>query len=103
MSYYNAAEDNYTQGWDDAYFVVFWVVIITGLRVAVMDHILMPFAQWQGIESKKGRVRFAEQGWSLLYYLLFWTLGMVSWTAIVPWLAHTDGMNSTLCTTPTTG
>jgi very-long-chain ceramide synthase len=78
MSYYHPAEDYYTQGWDDGYFVLFWVVVITGGRVAVMDHILTPFAQFCGIESKKARIRFAEQGWACIYYLLFWTLGMVS-------------------------
>jgi acyl-CoA-dependent ceramide synthase len=77
LSYYNPAEQKYTQGWDDTYFVLLWVVVFTGLRVVVMDHILTPFARWAGIESKKMRIRFAEQGWQFLYYIVFWSLGMV--------------------------
>jgi very-long-chain ceramide synthase len=60
------------------YLVSFWVVIFTGLRTVVMDYLLTPFAKWGGIRSKKGQTRFVEQGWSLLYYCVFWTLGMVS-------------------------
>jgi very-long-chain ceramide synthase len=58
--------------------VVRWIVVFTGLRVAAMDYILAPFAKWAGIRSKKGQVRFAEQGWLFLYDSTFWSLGMVS-------------------------
>jgi hypothetical protein len=78
MSYYDAETQTYTQGWDDIYFVVFWIVIITGARVAVMDYIFRPLARAGGVGSKKTEIRFAEQGWLIVYYSVFWTLGMVS-------------------------
>jgi hypothetical protein len=77
MSYYHAEAQNYTQGWEDAYFVLFWIIVITGARVAVMDYMLKPIARFGGIRSKKTETRFAEQGWLVVYYSLFWTLGMV--------------------------
>jgi acyl-CoA-dependent ceramide synthase len=77
MSYYDASTQTYTQGWDDAYFVLFWIIVVTGVRVAVMDYLLMPLARLGGVESKKTEIRFAEQGWLVVYYSLFWTLGMV--------------------------
>lgn len=43
-----------------------------------MEFVLKPFAQWGGIQTKKGRTRFAEQGWMFVYYSGFWALGMVS-------------------------
>jgi very-long-chain ceramide synthase len=77
MSYYHPAQNNYTQGWDDMYIVVFWIVALTGIRVAVMDYILKPIAQYGGIYSKKSQTRFAEQGWLCVYASFFWSLGMV--------------------------
>jgi acyl-CoA-dependent ceramide synthase len=59
------------------FMIVYWVIIFTGLRAAVMDWFLIPFARWGGIAKTKGRMRFAEQAWLFLYYTAFWTLGMV--------------------------
>jgi acyl-CoA-dependent ceramide synthase len=78
MSYYNPIQRNYTQGWDDMYFVVTWITVITGLRVAVMDYMLKPIARYGGVHSKKSQTRFAEQGWLFCYYSVFSPLGMVS-------------------------
>ena len=72
--------------------VLYWIVVFTGLRAAVMDYILMPIAQWGGVEKRKNRVRFAEQAWLLLYYVPFWTLGMVS----VLWITFVCGIASPL-------
>ena len=57
--------------------VAYWVIIFTGLRAAVMEWLLIPFACWGGVAKTKGKMRFAEQAWLFLYYTAFWTLGMV--------------------------
>ncbi|EOD49460.1 putative longevity-assurance protein [Neofusicoccum parvum UCRNP2] len=76
LSYYDAASGRYTQGWDDLPFVFFGVIVFTALRAAVMDYVLKPFARMGGISKKKATVRFAEQGWLLIYCSIFWSLGM---------------------------
>ncbi|KAL2350100.1 TLC domain-containing protein [Cryomyces antarcticus] len=76
LSYYDASSGLYVQGWDDFCLVSLWIVVFTGLRAAVMDYVLIPFARWGGIEKKKARIRFAEQAWLFLYYVMFWSLGM---------------------------
>lgn len=78
MSGYNPSDNTFVQSWDDAYYVFFWIVVFTGVRAATMDFVLKPFAAWGGIQTKKGRTRFAEQGWLFVYYSGFWALGMVS-------------------------
>ena len=78
MSGYDPSNNTYVQTWDDAYYVFFWVVLITGARAATMDFVLKPFAEWGGIRTKKVRTRFAEQGWMFVYYSGFWSLGMVN-------------------------
>lgn len=58
--------------------VLFWTVVFTGLRASIMDYVLMPLAEKGGVKSERDRTRFAEQAWLLIYYSVFWTLGMVS-------------------------
>lgn len=84
LSYYDAESGLYTSGIDDLPFVVFWIVVFTGLRATVMDYILYPLASFGGIKTKKEKVRFAEQAWLLIYYTVFWTLGMVSLPSALP-------------------
>lgn len=81
LSYYNTESGEYCAGWNDAWMVSFWIVVFTGLRAAVMDYILMPFAKEGGVRTERDQTRFAEQAWLLIYYVFFWPLGMVSsWT-----------------------
>ncbi|KAL0258251.1 Sphingosine N-acyltransferase lag1 [Diplodia seriata] len=76
LSYYDAATGKYTHGWDDFPFVFFGIVVFTALRAATMDFVLKPLARLGGIQKKKATVRFAEQGWLLVYCSISWTLGM---------------------------
>lgn len=66
----------YTQGRDDIFFIAGAVVLFTAVRAMVMEWILVPFARSRGL-SKKAAVRFAEQGWLIIYDGTFWALGMV--------------------------
>lgn len=77
LSYYNSESGRYGVGWDDAWFMMLWIVIFTGLRIFVMDYIMAPFADMAGIHKKKDKTRFAEQAWIYVYPCVFWSLGMV--------------------------
>jgi hypothetical protein len=77
LSYYNEATGEYRAGWNDAFMVFYWIVIFTGLRAAFIDYILTPLAKKGGVKTPKNCTRFAEQAWLLVYYSVFWTLGMV--------------------------
>ena len=77
LSYYNPRTGNYALGWDDFYLVCYSIVVLTGLRAAAMDYVLMPLAQMGGVRTKKERVRLSEQGWLLVYDVTMFSLGMV--------------------------
>lgn len=77
LSCYNPSSGKYTLGQDDLFMVTFWIVVLTGLRAAVMDYVLEPIAQASGIKKQKERVRFAEQAWIFIYYTVFFSLGLV--------------------------
>jgi very-long-chain ceramide synthase len=68
----------YKKGKDDVYFVFTWIVLFTLLRAAIMEYVLIPLAKLGGVKKIAQQLRFAEQGWSFLYYFISWTLGMVS-------------------------
>ena len=73
----------YTQGWDDVYFVAGVMVGFTAIRAICIEWILQPAAMQLGLK-RKASIRFAEQGWQVIYYLGFWLYGMVSSRA-KPW------------------
>lgn len=83
ISYHKPETDLYGKGKDDIYFVTFWIVMFTFLRATAMDYIFTPLARRGGISTKRGLTRFAEQAWLLVYYSVFWTLGMVCSCAIL--------------------
>lgn len=76
LSYYDTKTTKYAAGFDDFYFMIFCIVVLTGLRAGVMDHVLAPLASHWGVSKAKDRTRFAEQGWMLMYYNVFWPVGM---------------------------
>ncbi|KAK4161404.1 putative sphingosine N-acyltransferase [Cladorrhinum sp. PSN259] len=76
LSYYNAKTGEYGLGAKDSYLISFFIVLFTLLRASTMDYILAPFARSWGISKRKDVTRFTEQAWLLIYYLVFWPLGM---------------------------
>ncbi|KAI9811574.1 MAG: sphingosine N-acyltransferase lag1 [Thelocarpon impressellum] len=76
LSYHDPGTGRYNVGWNDMSLVSFWIVVFTGLRVGVMEFVLIPLAHRGGIRTKKGSVRFAEQAWILIYYCVFFSLGL---------------------------
>ena len=76
LSYFNPATGQYNLGTDDVPFVLFLVVLFTGLRASTMDYILSPFARSQGLYKKKPITRFAEQAWLVIVYTVFYPLGV---------------------------
>ncbi|KAF2721115.1 LAG1-domain-containing protein [Polychaeton citri CBS 116435] len=76
LSYPAAQEGQWTQGSKDMCLVASFIVLFTAVRAACLDYFLLPIAGLCGIEKKKARVRFAEQGHLLLYYLVYWSWGV---------------------------
>jgi acyl-CoA-dependent ceramide synthase len=101
LSYYNEETGEYRAGWNDAWMVSFYIVVFTGLRAAAMDYILMPLAAKGGVKSKRDLTRFGEQAWLLIYYTVFWTLGMVR--PLRPIFGSHAKKGSIFGVTPTTG
>ncbi|KAG2205549.1 hypothetical protein INT47_005924 [Mucor saturninus] len=77
VSYQVGNVNQYDKGYNDCYFVAFWAVTFAFLRAAFMKFLFHPTAQSLNIEPFSKRERFAEQGWSLTYYTLYWSYGMV--------------------------
>ncbi|ORX54088.1 longevity assurance proteins LAG1/LAC1 [Hesseltinella vesiculosa] len=72
---YRLGPNAYTKGYNDIYFIAFWVVAFTFLRAAIMNYVYHPLARLVGVEASK-RQRLAEQGFAFTYCTIFWTWGM---------------------------
>jgi acyl-CoA-dependent ceramide synthase len=77
LSYYNRSSGKYSNGKDDVFLIMIFIVLFTGLRAAVMKYLLVPFAKMSGVRKNKDLTRFSEQSWMLCYYGISWTIGMV--------------------------
>ena len=77
LSYIDPKTGLCLKGPDDVYIVVFWVFVWLGARDLLMRFALDPLARALRIRDAKDRLRFGEQGWSVAYYTVFWSLGFV--------------------------
>lgn len=68
--------EHYLKGIDDLYFVVFYSVVFTFLREAMMRFLWIPVAEKGGITRRGTVVRFAEQGWALSSWGISWLCGL---------------------------
>ena len=93
----------YERGWKDALLVATMVLIMTALRALWMKYVLLPLgdacvpavrqsksddkdgkARSKAIRMREKEVlRFAEQGFSLTYYVMSWSLGLVSMACLM--------------------
>ncbi|KAF7555404.1 hypothetical protein G7Z17_g2188 [Cylindrodendrum hubeiense] len=86
LSYLNEATGKYSNGSDDIYLIICFIVLFSGLRAAVMQYVLVPFAKICGVHKRKDLNRFSEQSWLLCYYAVFWNMGMYIYANSSYWL-----------------
>jgi acyl-CoA-dependent ceramide synthase len=84
----------YSQGPKDMYLVATCVVYFTAFRALMLDYVLTPLAGTCGIGRRKGRVRFAEQSYMLIYYTIIWFWGLALFVKDTP--ADVDSVESLL-------
>lgn len=66
----------YDIGINDAYYVAYWVVLLSFMRAFMMQWLFDPIAhKLCHVHSRKARVRFAEQSWLVFYYSCSFALG----------------------------
>lgn len=89
LPHYQPAKDVYHRGLDDIYFVLGWTTGLMALRSFCIDWVFGPFARYHGLKPKAS-LRFAEQGWQLVYYSIFWTWGLVCLPPLLCYLGLTS-------------
>lgn len=65
----------YLKGIDDLYFVAYWILVFMLARECVMRYVFAPLGRVTGVSNGKDLIRFAEQGWNVVYYTCGWTAG----------------------------
>lgn len=67
----------YGPGSRDLYLVASFIVFFTALRAFCLDYVLAPVSRWCGITKKKAKTRFVEQSYMMVYYVIYWTIGLL--------------------------
>lgn len=75
LSYKYPNVDSYDIGFDDSYFIIFWIVNLLFLRSALITFVFKPLAKLMGITKFAATQRFIEQTWSIFYYSISWGCG----------------------------
>lgn len=66
----------YGKGYWDLAFISFWVIAFTFIRESIMLYILKPIAIMGGIKSNRKILRFMEQGYVTIYYIVAASVGV---------------------------
>ncbi|CAG8772803.1 6626_t:CDS:2, partial [Gigaspora rosea] len=66
----------YGKGYWDLAFISFWVIAFTFIRESIMLYILKPIAIMGGIKSNRKLLRFMEQGYVTIYYIIAASVGV---------------------------
>lgn len=74
---YHDVTGRFLQGFNDIYFVLAWVVLLTAIRATIIASTYQLTTRLN-LVSGKARVRFSEQSWLLFYDGISFSLGMVS-------------------------
>jgi acyl-CoA-dependent ceramide synthase len=62
----------------DILFIVYYVIVWSFVRQFLTIHVLHPIALKFGLRKRAKLDRFGEQGYALIYFSLFGSLGIVS-------------------------
>ena len=73
---YPVGNGQYLQGSADTSFVLGWLVLISAIRATIIEGVYQFVTKYQ-IIARKTRMRFAEQGFLLLYAGASFSIGMV--------------------------
>ena len=73
---YPIGEGWYLQGADDALFVLGWLILMTAIRATIIEGLYRLVKHFRLVRSK-ACMRFAEQGFLILYYVTSFSIGLV--------------------------
>ncbi|MCJ1354040.1 MAG: sphingosine N-acyltransferase lag1 [Icmadophila ericetorum] len=82
---YYEAPGRYSQGFNDVFFVLGWLVLLTNIRAVIIASLYELIRRFRLVPSK-ARTRFAEQGWLLFYDGISFSMGMYLIVSSSYWL-----------------
>ncbi|KAF8605523.1 longevity assurance proteins LAG1/LAC1 [Ceratobasidium sp. AG-I] len=94
ISYYlpdsSSSDPRYAKGFLDLAFVAYYVIFFSFVRQSVTIYIIIPFARALGINRESKLDRFAEQGYAVLYFGTFGSLGLYVMSQLPTWWFRTE-------------
>ncbi|KAG8734160.1 hypothetical protein FRC10_011927 [Ceratobasidium sp. 414] len=94
ISYYlpdsDPSDPRFSKGWLDLAFVAYYVVVFAFVRQSITIHIIRPVAKSLGVNRESKLDRFAEQGYAVLYFGCFGSLGLYVMSQLPTWWFRTE-------------
>ncbi|QRV73179.1 TLC domain protein [Ceratobasidium sp. AG-Ba] len=94
ISYYlpdsDPSDPRFDKGWLDLVFLAYYVIFFSFLRQSITIHVLIPLAKVLGIKKESKFDRFAEQGYAVLYFGFFGSLGLYVMSGMPTWWFRTE-------------
>ncbi|CAE6486651.1 unnamed protein product [Rhizoctonia solani] len=85
-----SSDPRYGKGWLDLAFLVYYVIFFSFVRQSVTIHIIRPIAMRLGVRKEAKLDRFAEQGYAVLYFGVFGSLGLYVMSQMPTWWFKTE-------------
>ncbi|KAF8600155.1 longevity assurance proteins LAG1/LAC1 [Ceratobasidium sp. AG-I] len=94
ISYYlpesSPSDPRYGKGFLDLAFVGYYVIFFSFIRQSVTIYIIVPIARGLGVKRATKLDRFAEQGYAVLYFGIFGSLGLYIMSQLPTWWFRTE-------------
>ncbi|CEL63838.1 hypothetical protein RSOLAG1IB_05602 [Rhizoctonia solani AG-1 IB] len=84
------SDPRYSKGWLDLAFLAYYVIFFSFVRQSVTIHIIRPLAMKLGVHKEAKLDRFAEQGYAVLYFGIFGSLGLYVMSQMPTWWFRTE-------------
>ncbi|KZT62224.1 longevity assurance proteins LAG1/LAC1 [Calocera cornea HHB12733] len=83
-------DPRYQKTYWDLLFIAYYVVVFAFVRQSLTLYVLRPFARYFGIRKEGKLDRFAEQGYAIIYFGVFATMGILVMRSLPTWWFRTE-------------
>lgn len=75
----------YRKGYNDLFFLAYWVICFSFIRLFWTVYVFHPMARYFGIRSEGKIFRFGEQGYAVVYFTAMGSLGLYVMSELPTW------------------
>ncbi|KZW04214.1 longevity assurance proteins LAG1/LAC1 [Exidia glandulosa HHB12029] len=75
----------YRKGYNDLWFIAYWVIVMSFIRLFWTVYVFHPLARHYGIHNEGKVIRFGEQGYAVVYFTVMGSFGLHVMSQLPTW------------------